>query len=126
MQEHVITRSKALVRAGVAMVLGAILAAFASFPVEADRHCLTAQEAYFGARNAIQDETRICSAALESAITALESAVDLARVCGCSELVQALETLVLESSDDTASCEARVANILDHGEEMVRLVSTCH
>lgn len=95
-------------------------------PSLADRHCLPALNAYYGARYALHDESAACAPALEQAFEALRSAMDHANVCGCGELVEAIKPLVEAQGGDEASCRSRAAEILGQSERMKALVDTCN
>lgn len=97
-----------------------------SVPSLADRHCLPALNAYYGARYALHDESAACVPALEQALEALRSAVDHANVCGCGQLVGTIKPLIEDPEGGEAGCRRRAAEILGQSERVKALVGACN
>lgn len=109
-----------------ALVFMAVTLLVSAGPVTADRHCMPAQQAFFGARHALQSDDATCAARMSDAMESLEGAVAFADVCGCPEMAESVQALIDEVGADGMSCEKSVERVLGFSERMEELIQFCH
>jgi hypothetical protein len=108
-----------------------LLAAFA-FPAWADRHCGPVLDSYYQARQAALDTETSCTAAMDTAAQRLAEAQTNARICGCTALVDGLESALAAfptpDQPATKACTDQRAAVLDDALDarIKALVSDCH
>lgn len=104
----------------------AVAANVLTLPADADRHCLPAHSGYFAARQVLLERSDSCLARIQSAGNLLGQAVVEARICGCGNLIEALELMQAQSVDDGTDCDARETQILSAEMRLDELVTDCH
>lgn len=97
-----------------------------ALPAQADRHCMPALEAYYGARHALQSAEGSCQTRMENALQRLRGAHDFAAACGCRELGDAVRALTDEIAADGIGCETAGERLHDFAQTMEDQVQACH
>jgi hypothetical protein len=109
-------------------ILIALAMALPAFPAWADRHCGPVLDAYYDARLVALDTETSCSAAMEAATQQIEAAMTNARICGCTPLIDALDSVFATALKPNAACENRRSAVLDDALDarLKALVADCH
>ena len=106
--------------------LSATLALFSVVsPAFADRHCYPVLDSYFVIRGYVSGAGQSCPGLSKEVEEELESALDSARICSCTELIDLVDGLLSEVQEAT-TCTALTGLINERTADIEETVASCH
>lgn len=97
-------------------------------PAWADRHCGPVLDSYYHARQAALDTETSCGAAIETTLQRVEETRANARICGCTSLIDGLDSIFAALRESQTTCDGLRGAILDDALDtrIKALVRACH